>query len=211
MPKVASWVRERDEPRFQRFFDLKQGMNLLNARRETFDPADCDGVMITGGPDISAGFLGQPIPDPALIEDAQPERDEWEFSTLRNALDRGVPVLAICKGHQVFNVALGGTLLLDIPNHRGDEMRHGNVQPLRYASGIRGARFDRVNSSHHQAIDKVGGGLEIEAWCATDDIVEQVRLRNYPYAIGVQFHPERDLMYAPLFEEFFAAVEETSR
>jgi putative glutamine amidotransferase len=68
-----------------------------------------------------------------------------------------------------------------------------------------------VNSSHHQAIDRVGEGLEVQAWCATDDIVEQVRLRDYPYAIGVQFHPERDLMYAPLFEEFFAAVKGTNR
>jgi putative glutamine amidotransferase len=114
MPKIASWVREPDEPRFQRFFDAHAGMELRNARTETFDPADCDGVMITGGPDISSGFLSQPVPDPALIEDAQPERDEWEFSALRKALDCGVPVLAICKGHQVFNVALGGTLLLDL-------------------------------------------------------------------------------------------------
>ena len=65
-------------------------------------------------------------------------------------------------------------------------------------------RFEKVNSSHHQAIDQLGGDLLVEAWCASDDIVEQVRLRNYPFALAVQYHPERDEIYAPLFADFVA-------
>jgi putative glutamine amidotransferase len=59
-----------------------------------------------------------------------------------------------------------------------------------------------VNSSHHQALDRVAKALEIEAWHAGDGIIEQVRLRDYPWGVGVQYHPERDLVYAPLFEDF---------
>ena len=117
-------------------------------------------------------------------------------------------MFAVCRGHQVLNVALGGTLHLDIPGHRTPEMKTQNIQPLRYASDAR-HRFAHVNSSHHQAIDKLGDGLEIEAWCASDDIIEQVRLRDYPFCLGVQYHPERGPVYAPLFEDFFAHVRET--
>ena len=61
-------------------------------------------------------------------------------------------------------------------------------------------RFERVNSSHHQAIDRLADGCEVEAWCATDDIIEQMRLTDYPFALAVQYHPERGgELYAPLF------------
>ena len=67
-------------------------------------------------------------------------------------------------------------------------------------------RFEKVNSSHHQAIDKLGDGLVVEAWSAQDDIVEQVRLCDYPYALGVQYHPERGKIYDALFGDFFARL-----
>ena len=117
-----------------------------------------------------------------------------------------MPILAVCKGVQVFNVALGGALHLDIPCHDLPELRSANVQQLRFSKNPT-VRFERVNSSHHQALDRLGDGLEVEAWCAADDIIEQVRLRDYPFAVGVQYHPERDFLYAPLFERFFEAVE----
>jgi putative glutamine amidotransferase len=96
-------------------------------------------------------------------------------------------------------VALGGTLHLDIPNH--DSLKFQNVQPLRYANGA-ALQIPRVNSSHHQALDQLGTGLEIEAWCADDDVIEQARLRDYPFGLGVQYHPERDPLYQPLFDAF---------
>ena len=63
-----------------------------------------------------------------------------------------------------------------------------------------------MNSSHHQAIERLGDGLEVEAWCAADGIIEQVRLRDYPFALGVQYHPERGKIYDALFEDFFDRI-----
>ena len=64
-----------------------------------------------------------------------------------------------------------------------------------------------MNSSHHQALDRVADPLEIEAWHAGDGVIEQVRLRDYPWGLGVQYHPERDWIYASLFEDFFAQLQ----
>ncbi len=200
---IATWIRQKDEPLFARFFEPHPGVRCENARTAPVDLADATGLLVTGGPDISAEFHNEPVSDPALIEDPEPERDAWEFAAIRAALDRGLPIFCICKGVQVLNVALGGTLHLDIRGHDLPELKDGNLQPLRFDTGAR-HRFEKVNSSHHQALDRLGDGLEIEAWSASDDIVEQVRLRKYPFALGVQYHPERDWMYAPLFEEFIA-------
>jgi len=70
-------------------------------------------------------------------------------------------------------------------------------------------RFSKVNSAHHQAIDCLGERLEVEAWAADDGIIEQVRLRKYPFGLAVQYHPERSQLYDSLFEDFFARLEST--
>lgn len=207
MPALATWIREKDEPRFAPWFAARPNLMVHNARTAPADIASADGLLLTGGPDISADFLRQPVPDPALIEDAEIDRDQWEMAAARAALDRGLPIFAICKGLQTLNVTLGGTLFLDIPGHRDEEARFGNVQPIRYdPAATEGARFERVNSSHHQALDRLGDGLVVEAWSAADGIVEQVRRRDYPFCLGVQYHPERDALYRPLFDSFFDAL-----
>lgn len=207
MANVASWVRDSDEGLFHRFFDAYLGVKLRNARTEDVDVKAMDGLLITGGEDISAEFLNQEIPDPSLIQEPKPDRDAWEFEALQFALEQGKPVFAICKGHQVLNVALGGSLRLDITGHNLPELKSQNLQPLRYAAGVdERHKFPLVNSSHHQAIDDLGDGLEVQAWCAEDEVIEQVRLGNYPFALGVQYHPERDWIYKNLFEDFFAQV-----
>ena len=77
---------------------------------------------------------------------------------------------------------------------------------LRY-DGKATHRFEKVNSSHHQAIDRLGDGFEVEAWCADDDVIEQVRLRDYPFALAVQYHPERGERFTTLlFEDFFSRL-----
>jgi len=165
-----------------------------------------DGLLLSGGPDVAAEFLNQPVPDPSILDqDVDPKRDRWELDATKQALARELPIFAICKGMQLFNVALGGTLLLDIPGHNNPEMKDHNVQPLRFENSAT-HRFEKVNSSHHQAIDRLGENLEVEAWCATDDIIEQIRLRNYPFALAVQYHPERDESYAPLFADFVSRL-----
>ena len=85
-------------------------------------------------------------------------------------------------------------------------MKSQNIQPLRFERAAR-HRFDMVNSSHHQALDRVADALEVEGWHAGDGTIEQVHLRNYPWGVGVQYHPERDTIYASLFEDFFAQLQ----
>jgi putative glutamine amidotransferase len=202
LKNIATWIREVDTPAFERVFASYPDVRLYNARVESV-PEKVDGLLLTGGEDISVDFLRQPVPDPRLIEDANPLRDAWEFAVLPPALQEKLPLFAICRGLQVLNVALGGTLHLDIPNHA--KLKFENIQRLRYAEGAPW-QIPRVNSSHHQALDKPGTGLEIEAWCVDDDIIEQARLRDYPFCLGVQYHPERDPLYQSLFDAFVEFV-----
>ena len=106
---------------------------------------------------------------------------------------------------QLLNVALGGTLKLDIPGHRSTEMKENDVQPLRFDRSST-HQFEKVNSSHHQAVARVAEGFIVEGWCRTDDIIEQMRLSNHPFALAVQYHPERGKIYDALFEDFFSRV-----
>jgi putative glutamine amidotransferase len=202
LKSIASWIRECDEPAFKRVLGEYPDVRCWNARTETV-PEEIAGLLLTGGSDISEKYLRQPVPDPALIEDADPERDAWEFAALAQNLQARKPLLAICRGLQVLNVALGGTLHLHVPGH--DDNKFDNVQPLRYEDGA-WVRFDRVNSSHHQTLDRLGTGMEIEARCAEDGVIEQAHLRDYPFALAVQYHPERDPLYRPLFDLFIERV-----
>ena len=205
MPILATWIREKDEALFARFFVSHPAVQVRNARRQPVDPAAADGLLLSGGPDISAPFHNDPVADPSLIEDPEPERDAWEFTALRAAHQRGLPIFCICKGVQVLNLALGGSLHLDIRGHDLPELKSQNVQPVRYAGNAR-HRIELVNSSHHQALDRVADSLQVEGWSSSDGIIEQVRIRDYPFGLGVQYHPERDLSYAPLFDDFLSQL-----
>ena len=206
MPMLATWLREKDEKWFAPFFAKRPEIEICNALKVEVSITNMDGLLLTGGSDIAPEFLRQPIPAPSVLEkDIDPARDQWEFSAVEQALSRGLPVLAICKGMQLFNVALGGTLKLDIPGHKHPEQKENDIQPLRSDARAK-HRFEKVNSGHHQAVDQPGTGLEVEAWCAVDDIIEQIRLRNYPFALGVQYHPERGKIYDSIFEDFFARL-----
>lgn len=206
MPNVVTWLREKDEKWFRPFFASHPDVRLWNARTNEVPLEKMDGLLLTGGSDIAPEFLRQDVPDPSVLEkDVDPARDQWEFEVIPRIIARGVPLFAICKGMQVLNVALGGTLKLDIPGHRLPEQKDHDVQPLR--SDVKAEhRFEQVNSSHHQAVDRVAEGFQIEAWCSNDDIIEQMRLRDYPFALAVQFHPERGTIYDALFEDFFSRL-----
>jgi len=211
MPNLATWMRRKDEKWFQPFFAKHPDVQVFDARKGDVALDQMDGLLLTGGSDISPGFLRQEIPDPFVLDkQIDPERDRWEFKAVQEALSRGLPILAICKGLQVFNVALGGTLKLDIPGHNLAHQKQSDVQPLRHDTAA-SHRFSNVNSAHHQAIDQLGDDLEVEAWAAHDGIIEQVRLRNYPFGFGVQYHPERGGIYDALFEDFFARLESSKR
>src|SRR3954469_17781713 len=124
MPKLATWVRSKDEKWFNPFFERHPELEILNARDANISLEDASGLLLTGGADIAQEFLRQPVPDPSVLEkDADPKRDEWEFAAVREALTLGLPVLAICKGLQVLNVALDVTLRLDIRGHNLPEQK----------------------------------------------------------------------------------------
>src|SRR6266404_6282460 len=175
MPHVATWIRAKDEKWFRRAFAKHPNVRLWNARTQKVPLGKMQGLLLSGGPDIAEEFLLQPVPDPSILDkDVEPERDRWELEATKDALERRLPVFAICKGMQLFNVALGGTLRLDIPGHNAPEMKEHNIQPLRTDPSAT-HRFDKVNSSHHQAVDALGKDLQVEAWSAADEIIEQIR------------------------------------
>jgi putative glutamine amidotransferase len=211
MPNLATWIRPKDAKSFRAIFAKHPEIKVWNARNRHVCLDQMDGLLLTGGSDISPEFLRQDVPDPSVLDKhIDLERDRWEFQAVKDALSRGLPILAICKGLQVFNVALGGTLKLDIKGHNLPEQKHRDVQPLRSARRV-SHRFQKVNSAHHQAIEQLGDDLEVEAWAAHDGIIEQVRLRKYPFALAVQYHPERSRLYDSLFDDFFARLESAKR
>ena len=171
-----------------------------------------DGLILTGGKDVDPAAYGQQ-PHPATEEPAN-ERDEWEFALLRAALDRRVPVLGICRGPQVINVALGGTLhqhLPDVLGHSGHRVADATFAS-HTAQIAAGSRLNRLLGEsiqtrcyHHQAIDQLGTGLVASARC--DGIVEGIESAGTDFVVGVQWHPEENLDDLRLF----AALVEAAR
>jgi putative glutamine amidotransferase len=179
-----------------------------------------EGLVLTGGGDIDPALYGQERH--ASVSEVQPERDAFEVALARRALDRDVPLLAICRGHQVLNVATGGTLIQDIAsslagaeNHDPERERWELSHDVRIRPGSQLARIlgrDRVavNSFHHQAVKDLGEGLEATAWAVGDGVVEAIEAPDRRFAVGVQWHPEsfwnRPGGFAPLFEAFVGAA-----
>lgn len=158
-----------------------------------------DALVITGGYDLDPAAYGQQ-PHPST-DRPRTDRDGWEFALLRAALDRRLPVLGICRGAQVLNVALGGTLhqhLPDVFGHCGHRAGNGVFARLsiRTAPGTRLAALigesAEVPCYHHQAIDKVGAGLVVSAQ-DVDGVVEALELPGEGFVLAVQWHPEQSL------------------
>ncbi len=164
-----------------------------------------DGVVITGGKDIDPMRYGQ-VPHPSTDQPG-PDRDAWEFALLGAALNRKLPVLGICRGAQVLNVALGGTLHQHLPEVVGQGGHQlGNAVfatlPVRTVPGTRlaGLVGESVNAKcyHHQAIAGLGEGLVVSAWDG-DGVIEAVELPGDSFTLAVQWHPEESLDDLRLF------------
>ncbi|MFD4607170.1 gamma-glutamyl-gamma-aminobutyrate hydrolase family protein [Streptomyces sp. NPDC058440] len=152
--------------------------------------ARLDGLVVAGGPDVEPERYGAER-EPRTGPPAR-ERDAWELALIRAALDSGTPLLGICRGMQLLNVALGGTLVQHIDGHTEDVGIFGAhpVTPVagtRYAAVV--AEETYVPTYHHQAVDRLGEGLRASAH-ATDGTVEAVELPGDRFALGVQWHPE---------------------
>ncbi len=183
--------------------------------------ARTDGVVLTGGEDLQPELYTADLP-PALratVRHVEPARDAFELLCVREVFRQGKPLLAICRGHQLLNVALGGTLWVDIPSqvpgevgHRRLDRKDEPVHEVQIEPGSRLARLLRarrvgVNSTHHQAVERVAEGLVVTARSA-DGVAEAMELapvhaRALPWLLPVQFHPERLAPRLPRFGALF--------
>ncbi|MEV6208013.1 gamma-glutamyl-gamma-aminobutyrate hydrolase family protein [Kitasatospora sp. NPDC051914] len=167
-----------------------------------------DGLVLAGGSDIDPARYGAAA-DPRTGEPHRP-RDAWESEVLEAALERDLPLLGVCRGMQLLNVALGGTLLQHLPDGSHQHVPAEYVrQPVRIRPGSRTAAVlgdhTKVNCYHHQAVARLGTGLHPTAWSA-DETVEAVELPGHRFALGVQWHPETDPDDLRLFEALVHAA-----
>ena len=181
-----------------------------------------DGLLLSGGVDVEPSCYGE-RPHPALGE-TDADRDAAELALIRAALERDKPIFAICRGLQILNVALGGSLYQDLPTEHPSEIFHAQterniarpetVHSIRVEAGsllaqIVGAEIMEVNSLHHQALKKVANGLKVTAWAA-DGVIEAAEMPEKRFVVAIQCHPEELAVWQPesqrLFEAFAAAL-----
>jgi putative glutamine amidotransferase len=199
-------------------------VDLSMAPAEVF--AEIDGLLLTGGEDVAPARYGE-APHPSVI-DVDPHRDDFEIALVEQARQRNVPILAICRGIQVLNVACGGTLVQDIPTQVAGALDHKLTVPPHASYDLAHevwldkdtllARLMRerlsdadsceANSRHHQAVKQVAPGFQVSA-TAPDGVIEAIEDPTARFCLGVQWHPEnfwRTGEFRPLFEGFLEAA-----
>jgi putative glutamine amidotransferase len=198
------------------------GVPLLLTPYHSFDAVNrlatyVDGLLLTGGGDIDPAHFGETRH--AKTDLISAERDELELRQVtRQAIDTGLPLLAICRGIQVVNVALNGSLHQHVPDGFGDEIAHSQggarsdrthdvvIEPGTLLSTLVGTERLRVNSFHHQAIKDLGDGLRPVAW-AEDKVIEAVELPGARgFVLAVQWHPEELVENDPAALRLFQAL-----
>jgi putative glutamine amidotransferase len=187
--------------------------------------AQLDGLLLTGGGDVDPVLYGEERHP--TVHDAEPGRDEFELDLAHRAMDADLPLLAICRGSQVLNVAAGGNLVQDIPSAITTELPHtvgvpkdavahdvqvaaGSVLERILGSAIAAGQTCRVNSRHHQAVGRLGERLVATA-TAPDGVIEAIESPGSRFCVGVQWHPEnfwRTGEFRPLFDAFVNAARE---
>ena len=188
-----------------------------------------DGLMLTGGGDIEPSHYGEA--SSPLLSDVEPDRDRFELALVAEARKRDLPMLAICRGIQVLNVACGGSLIQDIPSDEtGPQVHNLKVPPNQPFSRAHEIWVEKdsllanlmkerlndadtvdVNSRHHQAVKDVAAGFKVSA-TAPDGIIEAIEDPAATFCLGVQWHPEnfwRTGEFRPLFEGFLNAAQTT--
>jgi putative glutamine amidotransferase len=159
-----------------------------------------DALLLAGGADIDpASYGAEPHPE---TKGTWPERDAFEIALARRALEREMPLLGICRGMQLLNVALGGSIDQHLPDsiedsvHRSTAGTFGThrvrLEPGSVACSAAGTEGLLVMSHHHQGVDRLGEGLEVSGWSVDDEIVEAIELSGRRFALGVVWHPEED-------------------
>jgi gamma-glutamyl-gamma-aminobutyrate hydrolase PuuD len=223
---IAHWVMSRDVLVFMIPTVGHQGMlHPSNIRLRDY-AKHLDGLLLQGGADVSPQTYAEVSTRPEWPGDRV--RDMYELELLHEFIESGKPVLGVCRGCQLINVAFGGTLFQDIAtdvptagihvNEHYDQHRHSVHFPegSTLVNMFPGRREAIVNSIHHQAVNQLGRDLNIEAVSATDGIIEAVRYRRAPFVMGVQWHPEFHraggpelLDCTPLLDTFLRVARET--
>jgi gamma-glutamyl-gamma-aminobutyrate hydrolase PuuD len=223
---IAHWVMSRDVLVFMIPTVGHQGMlHPSNIRLRDY-AKHLDGLLLQGGADVSPQSYAEAATRPEWPGDRV--RDMYELELLHEFIESGKPVLGVCRGCQLINVAFGGTLYQDIAsdvptaavhvNEHYDQHRHSVHFPegSTLVNMFPGRREAIVNSIHHQAVNQLGRDLNIEAVSATDGIIEAVRYRRAPFVMGVQWHPEFHraggpelLDCTPLLDTFLRVARET--
>jgi putative glutamine amidotransferase len=227
MPLIGMTASGRIEDYRQSIVHVGGDVRVLDHSMPVADAlAGIDGLVLTGGTDVAPALYGEP-PHPSVV-DVDPARDEFEIGLVAEARRRGLPILAICRGIQVLNVACGGTLVQDVPSQVKGALEHRLTVPPHEPYSLAHevwlnkdtllARLMRerlsdtdacdVNSRHHQAVRQVAAGFEVSA-TAPDGIVEAIEDPAADFCLGVQWHPEnfwRTGEFRPLFEGFLEAA-----
>jgi putative glutamine amidotransferase len=183
-------------------FDAGIEFVTLSYRRRNVDEiSKVDGLLLTGGGDVHPRYYGM-AEEVARVNERDERRDEFEFELIERSLDADLPILGICRGMQVMNVYLGGSLIIDLPSSgyedhsrkEGYDSEHiVRLETHSMLGAITGATELTVNSSHHQAVDRLGNGL-ISSATSADGVIEAaewILKDRMPFLMLVQWHPER--------------------
>lgn len=186
------------------------GIEVIKLTKERIDDVDkCDGIVLSGGIDTHPLFYNNDnISYPNAPKKFKEERDEFELEVFRYALEKKIPVLGICRGMQLVNIALGGDLIQDIEaSGSADHKRHGDADGMHEVGieknsllhEIAGSEKGAINSAHHQALATIAPGLRVNAW-SPDGIAEGAEWKDKadkPFLLCVQWHPERLVKMQP--------------
>jgi putative glutamine amidotransferase len=192
---------------YRRWIAMEPGVEVVKLSFHDQNAADvdsCDGILFSGGEDVHPALYGKPeFVQEYGLKEIIPARDQFEYEVIEKALDNKKPVLGICRGLQLINVYLGGTLSPDIPtvSHStahgkisGQDQTHDiRVENLSMLHHISGREMGQVNSAHHQGVDKPAGNLKISAF-GESSVVEAMEWKdpsNKSWLLLVQWHPER--------------------
>jgi len=219
---IAQWVQSRDVMLLMVPSVLQDGVLMRSSIRLRDYAEYLDGLVLQGGADVSPRAYGETPLRPEWAGD--PVRDAYELELLHEFMEVGKPVLGICRGMQLINVALGGSLYQDLPTQRPGEVAHEHSDYDRHLHAIQfteGGDFSRwfgglaggnVVSIHHQGVERLGHGVIVEA-TAGDGVVEALKWKGRSFVCGVQWHPEFHhhgnqvlLDCAPLLDAFLAAA-----
>ncbi|MEO8304078.1 MAG: type 1 glutamine amidotransferase [Betaproteobacteria bacterium] len=221
---VAHWLMQRDVLAFM--VPSPEGRTKRPGSKATVGAyaRELDGLVLMGGSDVCPETYGEMALKPDWNGDRI--RDEYEIALLRAFMTHKKPVLGVCRGAQVINVALGGTLFQDLAtqaphslNHRNWAIYEQNSHATSFVPGsglarlYPGVEITKTNSIHHQAVKDLGRDLVVEAWSEPDHVVEAIRFKGPAYVFAVQWHPEfhapDDPSFVddtPILDEFLAAA-----